>query len=175
MSSPSRPNSSLEYSSIYDTDNNIITVNYETTGQLPSTTGRGSSSSSTSTGNVNKSMVSEQSLQVKRIAHSLVRADFNEITSNASKSTSGIKSTASIVLNEIEAAILRSKEPLEISQMEEISVNGHRGILLNKCELDNWSGPMPLAEYPINQDPAPQLITKKSGQHIEYIKELAIR
>ena len=78
-------------------------------------------------------------------------------------------------LNEIEAAILRSKEPLEIDECEEITVNGHSGILVNKCELDNWNGPLPLSHYPINQDDQPELITKRSSQHVEYIKELAIR
>jgi hypothetical protein len=103
------------------------------------------------------SLNSSHNMAVRRIANNLMKYE-------------SVKT-----LNEIEAAILRSKEPLEIDESEEITVNGHSGILVNKCELDNWNGPLPLSHYPINQDDQPELITKRSSHHIEYIKELAIR
>ena len=34
---------------------------------------------------------------------------------------------------------------------------------------------MPLSEYLINEDPTPEVITKKSSQSLQYIQELAIR
>ena len=52
---------------------------------------------------------------------------------------------------------------------------GERGIWANKSEALNWHGELPLASYSINQDPHPEVITKKSRQSIEYVQELAIR
>jgi hypothetical protein len=105
----------------------------------------------------NESSNGSKNMAMRRIADNLMRYDSMK------------------TLNEIEAAILRSKEPLEIDESVQVTVNGHSGILVNKCELDNWNGPLPLNKYPINQDDQPEVITKRSSQQIEYIKELAIR
>jgi hypothetical protein len=78
-------------------------------------------------------------------------------------------------LSAIEAAILRSSVPIEISETEEITVNGQRGIWANKAEVIGWQGHLPLTEYAINQDANPEVISKKSNQQLIYQQEVAIR
>jgi hypothetical protein len=46
------------------------------------------------------------------------------------------------------------------SREEVVTVNGITGILVNKAEIDNWRGPIPLSEYPINDDPNPEIIRR---------------
>ena len=40
----------------------------------------------------------------------------------------------------VEAAVLRSADPIEITQTEEISVLGQRGIWTNRQEANDWLG-----------------------------------
>lgn len=87
---------------------------------------------------------------------------------NNSKSTNGVQ------LSEIESAILRSTMPLDLNETEEITVNGERGILLNKNEIVNWRG-IPLSKYAINDDPNPEIIRKQTDQKLTYHQEVAIR
>lgn len=54
-------------------------------------------------------------------------------------------------------------------------MNGQRGIWANKQEVVSWRGPVPITQYAINEDSNPEIITKRSGQQVEYIQELAIR
>ena len=79
------------------------------------------------------------------------------------------------LLSEIEAAILRSGQPIDSNEQEEIEVLGQRGLWLNKQEILNWRGVIPITEYLINEDANPEIITKRSQEKIEYIQELAIR
>ena len=78
-------------------------------------------------------------------------------------------------ISNIEAAILKSSFPLETDETEEISVDGQRGLWINKFESTHWKGLMPIDEYPINQDTNPEIINKRSVQNLEYVQELAIR
>lgn len=78
-------------------------------------------------------------------------------------------------LSSIEAAILRSNVPIDINETEEITWNGQRGIWANKAEVINWRGLIPLNEYRINEDPNPEVITKKTEQQLVYQQEVAIR
>ena len=79
------------------------------------------------------------------------------------------------LLSEIEAAILRSSEPVIINETDEIEVLGQRGIWANKAEVVNWRGEIPISEYLINEDANPEVITKRSQQILEYLQEIAIR
>jgi hypothetical protein len=65
--------------------------------------------------------------------------------------------------------------PIEITEQDEISVFGQRGVWANKSEELNWKGIVPLSEYRINQDPNPHVITKKVKKQLEYVQELAVR
>jgi Ca2+-binding EF-hand superfamily protein len=78
-------------------------------------------------------------------------------------------------LSDIEQAILRSTNPIQISETEDIVINGQKGILLNKDEIKKWKGDLPLKNYSVNMDENPDIITKRSEHKIEYIQELAIR
>ena len=77
--------------------------------------------------------------------------------------------------SEIESAILASTEPLLLNETEEINLDGYEGIWMNKNEVINWKGSIPIEQYSLNEDPNPQIILKKTEQQLEYIQELAIR
>ena len=95
---------------------------------------------------------------------------------SASASQSISTSSNNIFLSDIETAILRSQDaPINISETEEINVLGQRGIWANKQEVLNWKGVLPISEYLINEDPNPDIVTKRVAQHIEYVQELAVR
>ena len=94
----------------------------------------------------------------------------------ASMSLAGASMNASAaVLSQIELAILRSANPIEVNESEEITVIGQRGIWLNKAEVNAWKGDLALSEYKIHEDANPEIITKKVTQIVEYVQELAIR
>ncbi len=79
-------------------------------------------------------------------------------------------SFAPTFLSQTEEAILRSANPIQIDESEEITVLGQRGIWVNKDEVQNWRGPMPISQYCLNEDPCPEIITKRSDQNIEYVQ-----
>ena len=82
---------------------------------------------------------------------------------------------SSVLLSEIEAAILRSSEPVQLNETDEIEVLGQRGIWANRAEVLNWRGVVPISQYSINEDANPEVITKRSQQILEYLQEIAIR
>lgn len=75
---------------------------------------------------------------------------------------------------DMESVILKSSDPIEI-EGDEIMVNGQRGIWANRMEAAGWKGDVPIEQYPINQDPNPELIVKKSKAKLEFVQEMAIR
>ena len=77
------------------------------------------------------------------------------------------------IINEIEKLIAKAKDPID--NLEEIEVNGERGIWTNKSESLNWNGSIPLSQYKINQDSNPLIVTKKAQQKLEYTQNFAIR
>lgn len=78
-------------------------------------------------------------------------------------------------LSDIETAILRANQPIDIDETDEIEVAGSRGIWANKSEVANWRGPTPIENYPVNEDSDPHIITKNTSQMIEYVQEMAVR
>jgi hypothetical protein len=78
-------------------------------------------------------------------------------------------------VSQIEQSILRSANPLEISETEELTVIGQRGIWLNKQEVNAWRGDLSISEYKIYEDRNPQVVQKRYEQVFEYVQELAIR
>jgi len=71
--------------------------------------------------------------------------------------------------------MLRADEPIEVTETSAITVIGNYGVWVNREEVLNWRGDIPIENYQINEDPNPEIITKKSKQNIEYVQELAIR
>lgn len=78
-------------------------------------------------------------------------------------------------MSRIEETLVRSSVPIPVEETEEISVLGHRGVWVNKSEVLNWQGPVPISQYKLNEDPNPEVINKTSGQPVEYTQDIAIR
>ena len=75
----------------------------------------------------------------------------------------------------IEQAIRNATVPISSNETEEAEALGHRGILLNRGQIQNWNGSRPINQYRLNNDPNPEIITKVSGQPIEYSQEIQVR
>jgi hypothetical protein len=70
---------------------------------------------------------------------------------------------------------LKALEPINLNEKEETMALGERGIWLNREEALNWHGPIPLSQYKLNEDPNPEIITKKLLQPVEYTQDVAIK
>lgn len=104
--------------------------------------------------------------EARTLTNNLTTNDLNGITNN----------TSFDALSEIEQSILRSNAPIEINELDEITINGEHGIWLNKSEVINWKpGSIPLSEYQINEDPYPEKIIKQFNKQLEYVQVLAFR
>ncbi len=97
------------------------------------------------------------------------------IGGNSSASVSASANSAVEWLSQIEQTILRSANPVEISETEELTVLGQRGLWINRAEVNAWRGDIAISEYRIHEDRNPQIITKRVEQVLEYVQELAIR
>lgn len=77
----------------------------------------------------------------------------------------------------VEREIIGSTSPVSVHETEEINVLGQRGIYMNKSEVQGWSraSQVPIGDYPINNDPQPQVIHKRPKQMVNYIQEMAVR
>lgn len=71
--------------------------------------------------------------------------------------------------------ILRANAPIEIQDTELITIQGETGELLNKDDFINWAGPIPLSDYPLNEDASPEIVRKKPDKTVVYQQEVAIR
>ena len=74
-----------------------------------------------------------------------------------------------------ESVLRTSTVPITTHETEEATALGHRGILLNRNEILNWNGPVPIQQYRINEDCHPELIIKPSCQPIEYNQDVQVR
>jgi hypothetical protein len=70
-------------------------------------------------------------------------------------------------------AILRSINPIEIGETEEITVLGQKGIWSNKQEINLWKGDIHISEYIIHEDENPEIITKKVALMIARKKNIS--
>ena len=77
--------------------------------------------------------------------------------------------------NNFEQAIRNSSVPIASNETEEAEALGHRGILLNRSQLHAWIGSLGLNQYRLNNDPNPEVITKMSGQPVEYNQDIQVR
>lgn len=92
----------------------------------------------------------------------------NSVLDSAVPSTGALQS-------KIEQAILNSSEPLPLPESEIIDINGIRGILVNKDEVANWNGPVPITQFKINHDPNPEVVRKPNNQTVEYNQDISVR
>lgn len=100
--------------------------------------------------------------------------DQSELGYGSSTVSGSVVGTAGY-LSQIESAILKSRIPIEIDEIEEITVLGQKGIWTNRREAAQWTGDVPLSDYSVNEDQQPEIITKKTAQTLEYVQELAVR
>lgn len=56
-----------------------------------------------------------------------------------------------------------------------IKILGYEGILVNKDEIEKFHGPIPLDQYPINEDPNPLIIQKTCDKEHHVNQEVSIR
>ena len=63
----------------------------------------------------------------------------------------------------MEAAMLRSRRPVEVAETEEVEVRGERGLYLNRTEVKEWRGDLDIGRYELNEDSDPELIVKVSA------------
>jgi hypothetical protein len=78
-------------------------------------------------------------------------------------------------LSVIENSILSANNPLEFNETESLTVHGNTGLWLNRTEIVNWKGEIPITQYLINEDLNPEVIRKKTEQRIIYEQEVAVR
>ena len=83
--------------------------------------------------------------------------------------------SSSNITSKIESSILNSTTPISLIEEEEICANGEKGVWANKSEVVNWTGPIPISEYSINQDPDPIIIKKKSNKKLDLKQKVFIR
>jgi hypothetical protein len=64
--------------------------------------------------------------------------------------------------SQIEQQLLMAKQPLEhLNSTELVQAGPFRGTLLNKQEIDQWRGPVPLEQYRLHDDPNPEIVKKR--------------
>ena len=102
-----------------------------------------------------------------------IATDLLSMIGGGSSSASG--SASMEFMSQIEQSILRSAKPIDVSETEELTVIGQRGIWLNKQEVNAWRGDLNISEYKIYEDRNPQVIEKRYEEVFEYVQELAIR
>ena len=116
--------------------------------------------------------------RVNRIALDLIRIEQENASKKAvSKSDDRAHKHASNrkysndLLSDVERAVLNSQEPIEMpNEAHEIAYGDERGIWINRDEVMRWRGDRPINEYPLNYDPNPQVITKKTTRHLQYVQ-----
>jgi hypothetical protein len=75
----------------------------------------------------------------------------------------------------VEQAILAAANPINVNETEVLNVNGQSGVWVNRAEVVNWRGVIPIEQYLINQDANPEIIRKRVEQQLIYEQEIAIR
>lgn len=63
--------------------------------------------------------------------------------------------------SQVEKTIMTSRNPIRVYETAKTTANGYTGLWLNKSENMNWKGAKNIEEYPIFNDPNPELIQKK--------------
>lgn len=105
----------------------------------------------------------------------IITSDVNTITFFDNKESNRLFSTVNVrtAESQVEQAIIDSNEPIPVYETEEVSVLGHRGIWVNKREVEKWNGPS-LSEYRYN-DEKPVTILKPNNTSIEYTQNVMVK
>jgi hypothetical protein len=92
--------------------------------------------------------------------------NYNQQTASAAQ-TGGFHS-------EIEQALLTAKNPIDITTTETATAGQYQGFYLNKQEVDQFRGPLPIEQYPLNDDPCPEVIKKRLDK-VRYTQECGVK
>jgi hypothetical protein len=74
----------------------------------------------------------------------------------------------------IERAVIQAKQPIESQEREQITAGQFTGTLLNRQEIQQFRGPIPLEQYRINDDQNPEVVRKRI-EKVRYQQEVAVR
>ena len=108
------------------------------------------------------------SATVSQIAQDLLSLGVSGSATNVSHHSHG-------QLSLIEKSILGANNPLEFEERESLTVHGNTGIWINRSEVVNWRGEVPITQYQINEDLSPEIIRKQTEQRLIYEQEVAVR
>jgi hypothetical protein len=120
------------------------------------------------------SSVQRSSQVVNNIANDLLSSSIQFGGNVTVVESSGISFEQS-AFSAIEQSILRANNPIEFRDSEILTVVGQSGQWVNKDEIVNWRGILPIQQYLINEDSNPEVIRKKTEQQLIYEQEVAIR
>jgi len=76
--------------------------------------------------------------------------------------------------SQIEQQVISARQPIQVQEREQIQAGPYRGIYLNKQEVEQFRGPIPVEQYKINEDPNPEVIRKRLDK-LRYTQEVAVR
>jgi hypothetical protein len=110
--------------------------------------------------------------RVSQIARDLMSMSVSIETVEAGVSLHGNSSSSHL---SVENSILSANNPLEFNETESLTVHGNTGLWLNRTEIVNWRGEIPITQYLINEDLNPEVIRKRTEQRIIYEQEVAVR
>ena len=74
-----------------------------------------------------------------------------------------------------EVGVMRSSSRVSEFTGERVTVCGETGVLVNVSEIKSFTGPVPLTDYPINQDTSPEVVRKQADPaFIEYTQDVCL-
>lgn len=75
-----------------------------------------------------------------------------------------------------EGGVMRSSSRVSEFTGEKVTVCGETGVLVNVNEIKSFTGPLPLTDYPINQDTSPEVVRKQADPaFIEYTQDVCLK
>lgn len=88
-----------------------------------------------------------------------------------------MKKHEKLFLGQMEESILRSTDPIKVNATAkpEITINGQRGLWLNRHEAEQWQGDLPIDRYKISTNVSPEVIKKRVNTIVEYIRQILVR
>jgi hypothetical protein len=109
------------------------------------------------------SQAASQAAQSRRSAR-LTRSQSYAVNSSAAVAAS----------SNVEQQVIQARQPLQFNEREQVQAGQYRGTLLNRAELAQFRGPIPLEQYRINDDSNPEVIRKRLDK-VRYTQEVAVR
>ena len=116
------------------------------------------------------SKIAQDLLALSRsISNASLQNSCNRLAKPTTRNLADSHQSTSTFRSDVEQQILNSTYlPMQLSEVEEVvSLNGERGVLANKSEIERWRGSIPIEQYEINRDTNPEIIIKRPYQSID--------